>query len=299
MTSNSISFYIPRMLARTREEDVKKAFNDIGNVYRIDFTEQGKKPGFVENIKGEYKSAFVHFDSIFEKGFRINVWIRSGEQYKLYPYRNSDEYWFLLQTKSPIQHTMMNNAQIVANCRVLEKKVTEQAAKIEEQAETIKALAEKLEGVQSVVYQLLGGLFCQKSQSQILKHHLTNLFPEEYCGRTCCFELDDNIWTAWPTTRQGDNCESRIEALEKQFKELTDFDPTLLQHDEESLSTSEERVIPITIRKTLDYNDLFQEGDSSDESNYSTPELSIFKSRSELQRLYLERYEEPKKDDEN
>ena len=235
MSNNSaISFYIPRMLAGTREEDVKNAFATFGNVYRIDFTPQGKKPGFVENVKGEYKSAFVHFINLLEKGLRINIWIRGGEEYKLFPYRNSDEYWLLKPSRSIMQDTMMNNAQIVSNCRALESKVSEQAAKIDEQAATIDDLKKDLAGLQDVVQHLVRGLYCQETQTQCISSHLSSINRHPY--RTSRFENPDtHKWDSWPNTRQGDDSERRIEALERQLKELTEFDPALLESEDQSL----------------------------------------------------------------
>jgi len=233
------------MLAGTREEDVKNAFADFGNVYRVDFTPQGKKPGFVENLTGTHKSAFVHFTSVFEKGHRINIWIRGGEEYKVFPYRNSsDECWLLKPARSIMQDTMMNNAQIVSNCRALESKVAEQAAKIDEQTATIDELKQDLKGLQTVVQHLVRGLYCQESQAQCINAHMCSMFEGDKPYRRSRFENPDtHQWDSWPTTRQGDDSERRIESLERQFKELVEFNPSLLESETQSLPSSEYSVI--------------------------------------------------------
>jgi len=236
-TNSSISFYIPRMLAGTREEDVKNAFEEakIGNVYRIDFTPLGKKPGFVENLTGTHKSAFVHFTSVFE-GHHINTLVRDGQEYKLFPYRNSDEYWLLKPARSIMQDTMMNNAQIVSNCRALESKMAEQAAKIDEQSATIDTLKQDLKGLQDVVQHLVRGLYCQERQSQCINAHMWSMFECDKPYQIGRFENPDtHQWDSWPTTRQGDDSERRIESLERQFKELTEFNPSLLESENQSL----------------------------------------------------------------
>lgn len=240
MTTNSSttnSFYIPRMLVGTREQDVKKVFEEanIGNVYRIDFAPLGKKPGFVENLTGTHKSAFVHFTSVFE-GHHINTLVRDGQEYKLFPYRNSDEYWLLKPVRSIMQDTMMNNAQIVSNCRALENKVAEQAAKIDEQSATIDALKQDLKGLQDVVQHLVRGLYCQESQAQCINSHMCSMFEGDKPYQIGRFENPDtHQWDSWPTTRQGDDSERRIESLERQFKELTEFNPSLLESENQSL----------------------------------------------------------------
>ena len=214
---SSFSFYIPRVSARTSESDVIRAFTTIGLVNRIDFTPLGKQHGFKENANVTVKSAFVHMAELFEHGKEIVDTIQSGRSYKIFPYLTS-EFWLFLEAKNPIQYTMMNTSQIVDNCRYLENKVEQQAAQLEQQAADIRALTEKLEGVHSVVYQLVGGLYCQHSQVQAMTSHLNDLFPEDYTNRSRFEEPDDSKWSIWPTTRQGDNCERRISELEKDLE---------------------------------------------------------------------------------
>ena len=51
--------------------------------------------------------------------------------------------------------------------------------KVEEQEKTIQFLTAKMEGVSNVLYQFVGGLFCQKTQSSIISTHLNCLYSAE------------------------------------------------------------------------------------------------------------------------
>jgi hypothetical protein len=79
----------------------------------------------------------------------------------------------------------------------------------------IDSLEKKLDGVENVVYQLLGGLFNQSTQSDIIDSHLCCLRGNEYSGK-----IDEE--TIWPTTRQGDQHEKEIQLLKKQVSRLED-----------------------------------------------------------------------------
>lgn len=216
---NSISFYVPYISATTTADDITHAFREFGTVRRVDFKPLGKQPGFVEIMTNEKKSAFIHLANYSEKAYRVNIWIRGGETYKFYPYMGTNEYWVIRPAKSLIPDTMMNTAQIVENCRFLEKKVKAQEATLKEQEATIKDLQKQVENVQDVIYQIIGGIFCQASQAQIIDIHLSKLEQKN----PTVGKYHDSKWGGWPTTRQGDDCELRIEALEQQIKDLTSF----------------------------------------------------------------------------
>ena len=85
----------------------------------------------------------------------------------------------------------------------------------EEPESKIDSLEKKLDGVENVVYQLLGGLFNQSTQSNMLGAHLCCLRGSEYQG-----EIDEK--TIWPTTRQGDQHEKEIQLLKQQVSRLED-----------------------------------------------------------------------------
>jgi hypothetical protein len=110
---------------------------------------------------------------------------------------------------------MMNIHQVVENSRHLENLVEEQKNKIQE-------LEEKMDNMDSVIKQLIGGLFCQSTQEGILDTHLGVLDGEDFSSKT----LPENThnWSNWPTTRQGDECEKRITALEDCMQDMLQFE---------------------------------------------------------------------------
>ena len=213
------SIYIPRMFAKHDLADVKRIMSifRIGVVSRVDFIPINKKPGFIEEVDSYVKSAFVHFHDttpkypespVFEYNETFWEFIDIGKSPQIQVSEN--EYWICSKNNKPVQNTFMNIHQVVENCRHLEKLVQEQAKTIEQQEKTIEQLSEKIDGVHDVVYQLLGGLFNQGTQKGILRDHFSNLSfnSVDLKGE------NTSKWTMWPTTRQGDDCEQRIAALE-------------------------------------------------------------------------------------
>jgi len=226
------SIYIPRMSIEHNEASIRRVmeYYRIGTVECVDFTSINKQPGFGENVDQVVKSAFVHFSSPLFSTDKLyphqrpqlsneDFWsvLANGESYKLHV--SSREYWICLKNKNPVQRSMMNIHQVVENARYLEKTIEEQASKI-------KALEEKVEGIHQVVYQLLGGLYNQETQSGTLDDYCDVLFTE----KPKSYENDTSIWTQYPTTRQGDSNEERIEKLEKQLN-------SILQADDDTCST--------------------------------------------------------------
>ena len=266
------NIYIARVSSFVTEENIRAELAQLGNITRIDFTPLGKKPGFVENLASNIKSAFVHFEGGLNYS-NLSVSIAEYGSVKMYPaFLCGSEYWILRTVQSPIPDTMMNNAQIVANCRFLENKVEEQGA-------TIKAMEEKLEGMQRVVYQLLGGLFNQDNQHGILSSHLNMLFKNDIQA----YDEDTSKWGICPTTRQGDENADRIAALEAQVQAMTNFsieEPMFLSYDADE-KQDEELLIRKNIKNDDDsvsthssMPDLVEASESdSDSDNDSMPEL--------------------------
>lgn len=220
--------YIPQMSKHVTEEMVSKEMIEhcVGFVERVDFITIGQKIGFEEYHHPLFKSAFVHFKTVDypTNAMRsiLEQWMREG-QYKIMA-NCSAEYWYLKKAHHPIQDTLMNNHQIVENSRWLQRMVfrqahqmEEQSAKINEQSETIQRLEKKVEAIHSVLYQLIGGLYNQRTQSNILEKHLSIL---------CEIEPDytDAPYHKWPTTRQGDQHEERLKALEERVQNMLTFD---------------------------------------------------------------------------
>jgi hypothetical protein len=213
MTSSIISIYIPRMHSNVSETHISDIFFNqaFGSVSCVDFVPIDKRPGFVEYVDNVVKSAFVHFH-YFNNNKAVQDILEKLNQctsHKFYPYDNNNHYWVLLKAKNVVPRTMMNNSQIVENCRYLENKVV--------------VLEEKIESLQSLLYQLVGGLFNQESQSEILNNYINQIYPNQ---NSVTFNKDKNSkWGFDPTTRQGDECEERLSVIESQLMKV--FSPAV------------------------------------------------------------------------
>ncbi len=97
----------------------------------------------------------------------------------------------------------------------LEKIIRDQAILLEKQSSQIKKLETKCKGLDEVVYQLIGGLFNQRTQSDTIDMHLNHLFGRPNDNQK---HIDSDV--IWPTTRQGDECMRRITELEEKIKKL-------------------------------------------------------------------------------
>jgi hypothetical protein len=239
--SSVFSIYIPRIKSAVTYEYINYVFcqEKIGSIARVDFTSVGQKPGFVEKIDDVIKAAFVYlFLYNTEESVSFKNKVLEGNGHRVY-FGLENAYWIVLPNKNPVQFTMMNNSQIVDNCRYLEKKVETQSKKIEEQETAIQKLTEKLDGVQAVVYQLIGGLFNHETQGDVLEEYIKCLFTEPTKEYTEDELSEKNKVAIFPTTRQGDYVETKIEQLERKIDLLTNG---YVQHnylyDDETVSTS-------------------------------------------------------------
>ena len=199
----------------------------IGTVERVDFTQINKKPGFGENVDDVVMSAFVHFSDPLLGGDNCynymsdsylgdnKFWdtISANQPYKLQIDRT--EYWICLKNKNPVRYTMMNIHQVVENSRHLENLVEEQKNKIQK-------LEEKINNMDQVIYQFVGGLFCQRTQEGVLENYLRVLDGKGFSLKP--LPEDTHKWGNWPTTRQGDLCEKRIEKLEHGMRSMLQFE---------------------------------------------------------------------------
>ena len=99
--------------------------------------------------------------------------------------------------------------------------------------------ADELEKCKSVIFQLIGGLFNQKTQKWIGNSHTNVLLGKKYepeADEPEAYEEEadeeyDNC-SIWPTTRQGDAHEERIDEHEERIRKL-----------EETIQKLEERVV--------------------------------------------------------
>jgi len=94
--------------------------------------------------------------------------------------------------------------------------------------------AEEIKRCQSVIFQLVGGLFNQKTQKWIGNSHTNVLLGKKYDPETDEPEEDEEYdnCSIWPTTRQGDAHEERIDEHEERIRKL-----------EETIRKLEERVV--------------------------------------------------------
>ena len=266
------SIYIPKVHFSVDEMFMYKKLVQFGQIYRIDFVPVYKKPGFQEDMTSNVKSAFVHFANIRED---FEYSIRTEGRITFYT-DIGKEYWIILEAKNPIQPTMMNNAQIVDNCRYLENLVTEQEKKIQE-------LENKLEGMRNVVYQLIGGMFNQDTQYGIIQSYSNHLFPQDKITGN---GNNESKWDNWPTTRQGDENEKRIEALEKVVYDIYNVTPYIFNEEENEISTHSS--MPELISP--------DEQDSDEDDNLPEPQLyevsstSSYESLSSLERRFRNTY---------
>lgn len=267
--SISTSVYIPRMSVDHTEEFIRHImeFYRIGQVSHVDFTPINKKPGFGENVNQVVKSAFVHFwepwfcsDKLYhfqdDTDFGNSAFwhtIASGKPYKLHV--SQTEYWLFLKNNKPVQRTMMNIHQVVENGRHLEGLIELQSKTIQEQAEKIKTLERKVEGIQEVVYQLVGGLYCHQSQQgiRILHQRVLGGIIAPHIGPPL---EDTHKWGFQPTTRQGDDCERRIERLEKIIEDNEQQDNELLLRKQTRVRDDSNRITALEERLNILESDL-------------------------------------------
>ena len=74
---------------------------------------------------------------------------------------------------------------------------------------------QKLERAMSAIFQLYGGLYNQKKQNYILKKRVAFLFDTEEHP-----DEPTEEYNIWPTTRQGDENEERINQLDVKLLKL-------------------------------------------------------------------------------
>lgn len=247
------SIYIPRISKTYSEKHIKIIMHDnnIGSVSYVDFTPINKKQGFYEDIDNDMVSAFVHFYTPLVNESDVYVWynkylnehfwrdIQNNKPYRLFvePGKTS-EYWICLKNKNPVQRTMMNIHQVVENGRYLENLIMTQA-------DDIKNLREIIDNQNQVITQLIGGLYSQHTQLDMIHLHLDVLNGDKN-AKNLAKKINCSIW---PTTRQGDENTKRIEKLEETIQMMTSFNYGCFdeeQSDFESLrsdsSSSSERI---------------------------------------------------------
>ena len=92
----------------------------------------------------------------------------------------------------------------------IQKENSELRKKIETHDDDLKRL-------RGVLYQLIGGIFNQKTQRYVMSSYVDDLFGTSSSEQEAEAETEE---TQWPTTRQGDNNEERIRKLEETIQKL-------------------------------------------------------------------------------
>ena len=217
---SSISIYIPavRHFVSAQQMKYEIEYQDIGKVLRIDFAKRGKpQHRFLENDVHQdklYKSAFVHFERLYNSKIAQNMvtCIETGNSFCLQLKTiNENYYWLILQNHNPLPDTSLNTPQIVDKCKYLEFKVSEQA-------DELSKLKLQMKHTNTVIEQLIGGLFCQTTQSSVIETHLSHLHGVEVADNIT--ETEESIN---PTTRQGYQNAEKIETLELQNKKMSEI----------------------------------------------------------------------------
>ena len=102
----------------------------------------------------------------------------------------------------------------------IQKENSELRKKIETHDDDLKRL-------RCVLYQLIGGIFNQKTQRYVMSSYIDDLFGTSSSEQEAETEAEteaeaetETEETQWPTTRQGDNNEERIRKLEETIQKL-------------------------------------------------------------------------------
>ena len=79
----------------------------------------------------------------------------------------------------------------------------------------------QIDRLRGVLYQLIGGLFNQKTQRYVMSSYIDDLFGTSSSEQEAETEAEtETEEMQWPTTRQGDNNEERIRKLEETIEKL-------------------------------------------------------------------------------
>ena len=78
---------------------------------------------------------------------------------------------------------------------------------------------ERLDNIDAVIRQIIGGIYCQRTQAGIIQNHMDILDGREFefnnRGEPIVdYPEDTHKHKYWPTTRQGDNLEERMQRIE-------------------------------------------------------------------------------------
>lgn len=207
------SVYIARVSNWHDVDSIKRICDlyRLGIVTRVDFQPIPKKRGcksvIIQFQPFPYKPAYE-----YNEEFWINL--RIDKTFKIQV--SKKEYWICMKNKKPIKNSVLKTNQATIDGQSTNL-VDKQNLKIHQLENSLKELTEKVEGLQECVYQLTAGLFNQKTQNSVIDDFMTLLYPKIFYKdyNEWKEEEETSKWEYWPTTRQGDECERRIEQLEK------------------------------------------------------------------------------------
>jgi hypothetical protein len=98
--------------------------------------------------------------------------------------------------------------------KCVDRKMKEYEEIIQELKNKNQQLETDVYNLQEVVHQLIGGLFNPNTQGHVMNQQLNILFSEEYS------KLSEKNENSFPTTRQGDENQERIQQLEEKVNSL-------------------------------------------------------------------------------
>jgi hypothetical protein len=138
-TTQTISFYVPRMRAYWTEQQIFDAMREtIGVVDRVDFGD------FVPLNQTGIRCAFIHMAWVnydwkdwLEREIETNGHCRYQVTY--------DEYWMLLPNKNPIPKTHLNVHQLADITRKQDERIAELEAKVLQLTKELESCAQPLE----------------------------------------------------------------------------------------------------------------------------------------------------------
>jgi hypothetical protein len=135
LTNHIFSIYIPVVSCELNELTISIELGGYGIIDRIDFIPAKK------NNKNNM-SAFVYFtflvqNEITKRNLKEEIFYRESNRltsYKhfLQKYGNPTDYWIILRNKKPIENTILNIHQIVAQLQNLENIIAEQKDRIDQ-----------------------------------------------------------------------------------------------------------------------------------------------------------------------
>jgi len=134
--------------------------------------------------------------------------------------------------------TMSSFDDVIAMVQALQAKVESQERTILELRENINGKNVQIQNQGDVLYQLVGGLFHQDKQAGSIDDFVALLLPRfrtSYQGQK---KDDEEYYRGWPTTRQGDALEQRMDDLSNSLSRrlcLMDQEMGTLKYDIKNL----------------------------------------------------------------